>query len=133
MADLPEGVVTFLFTDVEGSTRMFEEAPESMLEALRQHDEVIEDAVAANGGVPVRPRGEGDSRFIVFADAHNAVAGAAAMQRRLAVVDWATPTPLRVRAALHTGTADLRWGDFYGSAVNRAARSAAVWANLQRL
>ncbi|MCZ6461497.1 MAG: adenylate/guanylate cyclase domain-containing protein, partial [Actinobacteria bacterium] len=122
MADLPEGVVTFLFTDVEGSTRMFEEAPESMLEALRQHDEVIEDAVAANGGVPVRPRGEGDSRFIVFADAHNAVAGAAAMQRRLAVVDWATPTPLRVRASLHTGTADLRWGDYYGSAVNRAAR-----------
>ncbi|MCH7844791.1 MAG: adenylate/guanylate cyclase domain-containing protein, partial [Acidobacteria bacterium] len=122
MGDLPEGVVTFLFTDVEGSTRMFEEAPDSMLEALRQHDEVIEDAVAANGGVPVRPRGEGDSRFIVFADAHNAVAGAAAMQRRLAAVDWATPTPLRVRASLHTGTADLRLGDYYGSVVNRAAR-----------
>ena len=122
MADLPEGVVTFLFTDVEGSTRMFEEAPESMLAALSQHDEVIEDAVAAYGGVPVRPRGEGDSRFIVFADAHNAVAGAATMQRRLAAVDWGTPAPLRVRASLHTGTADLRWGDYYGSAVNRAAR-----------
>jgi len=119
---LPEGVVTFLFTDVEGSTRLFEEAPESMLEALRQHDEEIDEAVLANGGVLVRPRGEGDSRFIVFANARNAVAGAAEMQRRLAAVVWATPKPIRVRASLHTGLADLRSGDYYGSAVNRAAR-----------
>ena len=122
MPELPEGVVTFLFTDVQGSTRLFEEAPDTMLEALRQHDEAIEEAVAAHGGIPVRPRGEGDSRFIVFANAYDAVAGAAAMQRRLATVDWATPEPLRVRAALHTGIADLRSGDYYGSAVNRAAR-----------
>ena len=126
MGDLPEGVVTFLFTDVEGSTRLFEEAPESMLEALRQHDEAIEEAVADHAGVPVRPRGEGDSRFIVFADADDAVAGAAAMQRRLASVDWATPAPLRVRASVHTGSADLRSGDYYGSAVNRAARLRAI-------
>jgi predicted ATPase/class 3 adenylate cyclase len=122
MLDLPEGVVTFLFTDVQGSTRMFERAPDAMLEALRQHDEAIEEAVAVHGGIPVRPRGEGDSRFIVFANAYDAVAGAAAMQRRLASVDWVTPEPLRVRAALHTGIADLRGGDYYGSAVNRAAR-----------
>jgi predicted ATPase/class 3 adenylate cyclase len=119
---LPEGVVTFLFTDVEGSTRLFEEAPVSMFEALRQHDEAIDEAVLANGGVLVRPRGEGDSRFIVFANARNAVAGAVEMQRRLAAVDWATPKPLLVRASLHTGVADLRSGDYYGSAVNRAAR-----------
>lgn len=124
--ELPEGVVTFLFTDVEGSTRMFEEAPNSMLEALRQHDEVIEAAVKSNGGVPVRPRGEGDSRFIVFANARNAVAGAAEMQRRIAAVDWPTPKPLIVRAALHTGIADLRGGDYYGSAVNRTARLRAI-------
>ncbi|HEX6303315.1 MAG TPA: adenylate/guanylate cyclase domain-containing protein, partial [Anaerolineales bacterium] len=122
MPNLPEGVVTFLFTDVEGSTRMFEQAPGAMLAALRQHDDVIEAAVAAHGGIPVRPRGEGDSRFIVFADARNAVAGAAEMQRRLAAIDWATPAPLLVRASLHTGSADLRSGDYYGSAVNRAAR-----------
>lgn len=122
MPELPEGVVTFLFTDVEGSTRMFEQAPEAMLEALRRHDEVIETAVAAHGGIPVRPRGEGDSRFIVFADASDAVAGAAELQLRLAGQEWATPEPLRVRASLHTGSADLRWGDYYGSAVNRAAR-----------
>jgi predicted ATPase/class 3 adenylate cyclase len=122
MADLPEGIVTFLFTDVEGSTHMFEQAPEAMLDALRQHDAVIEDAVAAHRGIPVRPRGEGDSRFIVFADATDAVAGAAEMQRRLESQEWTTPQPLRVRASLHTGSADLRWGDYYGSAVNRAAR-----------
>lgn len=119
---LPEGVVTFLFTDVEGSTHMFEEAPDLMLDALRQHDQAIEEEVIAHGGVPVRPRGEGDSRFIVFTNAQDAVAGAAAMQRRLDSIDWATPEPLRVRAALHTGRADLHRGDYYGSAVNRAAR-----------
>jgi predicted ATPase len=93
-----------------------------MLEALRQHDEAIDEAVVAHGGILVRPRGEGDSRFIVFANARDAVAGAAAMQRQLAAVEWATPVPLLVRAAIHTGTADLRSGDYYGSAVNRAAR-----------
>jgi len=123
---LPKGTVTFLFTDVEGSTRLWEQAPDSMLAAIRLHDETIEAAVEAHGGVPVRPRGEGDSRFIVFANAEEAVAGAAAMQRQLTSVDWQTPAPLRVRASLHTGTADLRLGDYYGSAVNRAARLRAI-------
>ena len=126
MADLPEGVVTFLFTDIEGSTRLWEEAPDSMMEALRRHDEAIEGAAAAHAGIPVRPRGEGDSRFIVFASALDAVAGAAEMQRRLEAIDWATPVPLRVRASVHTGPADLRLGDYYGSAVNRAARLRAI-------
>jgi predicted ATPase/class 3 adenylate cyclase len=120
--DLPEGVVTFLFTDIEGSTRMFEETPDLMLDALRLHDEAIEEVVIAHGGIPVRPRGEGDSRFIVFANARNAVAGAVAMQQRLASISWDTPSPLLVRASLHTGMADIRGGDYYGSAVNRAAR-----------
>jgi predicted ATPase/class 3 adenylate cyclase len=120
--ELPEGVVTFLFTDVESSTRLFEKEPELMLEALRQHDEAIDEAVTAHNGVLVRPRGEGDSRFIVFANAHDAVAGAMEMQRRLSTVKWATPVPLLVRASLHTGIADLHSGDYYGSAVNRAAR-----------
>jgi predicted ATPase/class 3 adenylate cyclase len=120
--ELPEGVVTFLLTDVEGSTRLFEAAPDLMLEALRLHDEAIDEVVVAHGGILVKPRGEGDSRFIVFANARDAVAGAAAMQRRLAAVDWATSVPLLVRAAIHTGTVDLRSGDYYGSTVNRAAR-----------
>jgi class 3 adenylate cyclase len=107
MAELPDGVVTFLFTDVEGSTRVWEEVPDSMMKALRQHDEAIDGAATAHDGISVKPRGEGDSRFLVFRSALDAVAAAAEIQRRLAAVDWATPQPLRVRASLHTGTAEL--------------------------
>ena len=126
MAELPDGVVTFLFTDVEGSTRMWEESPDSMMAALNHHDEAIDAAVGAHNGVSVKPRGEGDSRFIVFSQAGDGVAAAVEMQRRLAAIHWPTPGPLRTRASLHTGTADLQLGDYYGSAVNRAARLRAI-------
>jgi predicted ATPase/class 3 adenylate cyclase len=126
MQMLPDGVVTFLFTDVEGSTRLWEEAPNVMMEAIRQHDEAIEETVQAHDGVPVRPRGEGDSRFIVFSSAIDALRGSAEMQRQLAAMVWVTPKPLRVRASLHTGEADLQLGDYYGSTVNRAARLRAI-------
>ncbi len=126
MQDLPDGVVTFLFTDVEGSTRLWEESPESMMEALRLHDDAIAAAVEAHNGVVVKPRGEGDSQFVVFGSAYDAVEGSAEIQRRLEVVDWPVPRPLRVRASLHTGLADLELGDYYGSTVNRAARLRAI-------
>ncbi len=126
MAELPDGVLTFLLTDVEGSTRIWEEAADPMMQALVQHDEAIDEAAAAHNGISVKPRGEGDSRFLVFRSALDAVAAAADIQRRLGAVDWATPEPLRVRASLHTGTADLQLGDYYGSAVNRAARLRAI-------
>ena len=126
MADLPQGIVTFLFTDVEGSTKLWEEAPDSMMEALQQHDAVIDTAAVANNGVLVRPRGEGDSRFVVFPDALDAIAAGVDMQRGLEKAEWATPEPIVVRMALHTGASDLQEGDYYGSAVNRAARLRAV-------
>lgn len=126
MEELPDGVVTFLFTDVEGSTQLWENAPGSMMAALRLHDGVIGNAVRAHGGVPVKPRGEGDSQFVVFQSAIDAVQGSVEMQRRLGEVDWPTPRPLRVRAALHTGSAELELGDYYGRAVNRAARLRAI-------
>jgi predicted ATPase/class 3 adenylate cyclase len=126
MEKLPDGVVTFLFTDVEGSTRLWEEAPDAMMTALRIHDQAITEAVEAFGGVVVKPRGEGDSQFVVFRSAMDAVGGAVEMQRRLVGVDWPTPRPLRVRASLHTGAADLVLGDYYGPAVNRAARLRAI-------
>ena len=110
MVDLPEGIVTFLFTDIEGSTRLWEETPDSMMEAIRQHDDAIDKAAASHRGILVRPRGEGDSRFVVFPAASDAVAAAAEMQHRLADINWATPQPLRVRASLHTGTADMPLG-----------------------
>jgi predicted ATPase/class 3 adenylate cyclase len=126
MGGLPEGVVTFVFTDIEGSTRLWDDAPDTMLEALQQHDDAIDEVVSEHSGVSVKPRGEGDSRFIVFADASNAVAAVSDIQAQLSVVDWATPRPIRVRASVHTGAADLQLGDYYGSAVNRAARLRAI-------
>ena len=126
MPELPDGVITFLFTDVEGSTRLWEEAPDSMMEALRLHDRAIDESASACNGVSVKPRGEGDSRFVVFRSAFDAVEASAEVQRRLAAASWPTPKPLRVRASLHTGMADLQLGDYYGSAVNRAARLRAI-------
>jgi class 3 adenylate cyclase len=122
MEKLPDGVVTFLFTDVEGSTRLWGEVPDSMMTALRIHDAAITAAVEDFDGVPVKARGEGDSQFVVSRSAIDAVHGSVEIQRRLAEVDWPTPRPLRVRASLHTGAADLVLGDSYGPAVNRAAR-----------
>ncbi len=126
MGGLPEGVVTFVFTDIEGSTRLWEDAPEAMMNALAQHDNAIDEAVAAHSGVSVKPRGEGDSRFIVFAQATDAVAAVSQMQTSMSEVEWVTPRPICIRASVHTGSADLQLGDYYGAAVNRAARLRAI-------
>jgi predicted ATPase/class 3 adenylate cyclase len=107
---------------MEGSTRMWEESPDLMVRALEQHDEIIDEAVDAHDGASVKPRGEGDSRFLVFSDAGDALRAIAQIQARVASAEWATPTAIRIRAALHTGTADPQLGDYYGTAVNRAAR-----------
>lgn len=96
------------------------------MEALRLHDAAIDGAVNGQGGLSLKPRGEGDSRFIVFQSAREAVRGAAEMQRRLANVEWPTPRPLRVRASIHSGPAELDLGDYYGPTVNRAARLRAI-------
>jgi predicted ATPase/class 3 adenylate cyclase len=122
MAELPTGTVTFLLTDVEGSTRLWEQHPTAMWVAAARHDTIVEELVAHHHGVLVRPRGEGDSRFAVFARASDAVTSAASLQQSLVAEPWPTPTPLRVRMALLTGEADLREGDYYGTAVNRCAR-----------
>jgi class 3 adenylate cyclase len=123
---LPTGLVTFLFTDVEGSTRAWAHYPEAVRTALARHDALIEQLVEQHRGQVVRPRGEGDSRFAVFGRASDAVAGACAIQRAFVREAWPTPVPLRIRVALHTGEADLRAGDYYGSAVNRCARLRAI-------
>src|SRR5438552_9832702 len=119
MAALPTGTVTFLLTDVEGSTRLWEQHPEQMRQALLQHDAIVEFLTEQHQGTVVRPRGEGDSRFCVFARAIDAVAAAAAIQRALHAEPWPTLAPLRARVALHTGEADVRDGDYYGPTINR--------------
>jgi predicted ATPase/class 3 adenylate cyclase len=122
MAELPSGTVTFLLTDVEGSTALWEQAPEAMRTALARHDALFDVAVSEHGGLHIRPRGEGDSRFAVFASALEAVTAAVAIQRAFAAEPWTTPRPISVRIGVHTGEAQLRDGDYYGAAVNRCAR-----------
>ncbi len=122
MRNLPTGTVTFLFTDVSGSTLLWERAPEAMRAALARHDQIADEIVQRHDGEVVRERGEGDSLFAVFARATDGVAAAVELQRAYLQEQWAGQVPLRVRMALHTGEAELRAGDYYGSAVNRCAR-----------
>ena len=133
MIALPTGTVTFLLTDVEGSTALWEEAPEAMRAALARHDALFERAVGAYGGMHIRPRGEGDSRFAVFSSAPGAVAAALAIQRAFAEESWPTPRPVTVRIGVHTGPAELLDGDYYGSTVNRCARIRAIGRGGQTL
>ncbi|HZO90044.1 MAG TPA: tetratricopeptide repeat protein [Chthonomonadaceae bacterium] len=123
---LPSGTVTFLFTDIEGSTKLWEECPEAMRQALARHDALAASIIEQHEGLLVKSRGEGDSLFCVFARATDAVAAACALQQAFVSEPWPAEAPLRVRMALHTGEADLREGDYYGSAVNRCARLRAI-------
>ena len=120
MADPPSGTVTFLFTDIEGSTRLWEDFPEAMPEALAQHDAVLRDAVESAGGHVVKTTGDGF--FAVFGRAEAALMAALAAQRALAAAAWGKTGPLLVRVGVHTGDAEFREGDYHGPAVNRAAR-----------
>src|ERR1700760_94723 len=97
--------LTFLFTDIEGSTSLWDNVPEAMTIALQRHKEIIEACVATGHGTSVRARGEGDSTFSVFPNAAQAVIAAAGIQRALWEEVWSEDTPIRVRAALHTGAA----------------------------
>jgi predicted ATPase/class 3 adenylate cyclase len=124
--ELPTGTLTFLLTDVEGSTRLWEQYPRAMRTSLAQHDAITEQHVLQQRGYLVRPRGEGDSRFAVFARASDAVGAACAIQLSLAEEPSALPERLRVRMALHTGETELVAGDYYGTAVNRCARLRAL-------
>ena len=124
MLELPAGTVTYLFTDIEGSTRLWEDHPADATRMLARHDELIESEVARHAGIVVRPRGEGDSRFCVFARATDAVAATLAILLAFVKEPWSVP--LNVRMAVHTGEAEVRDGDYYGSAVNRCARIRAV-------
>jgi predicted ATPase/class 3 adenylate cyclase len=116
--------VTFLFTDLEGSTRLWEEHPREMRSALARHDEVLRGAVAAAGGLVVKATGDG--LHAVFGSAEVAVAAGAAAQRALVAERWEETGPLRVRMGVHTGEAELRDGDYFGPALNRAARLMAL-------
>jgi predicted ATPase/class 3 adenylate cyclase len=124
MAELPTGTVTFLFSDLESSTRLWEEHAEAMKEALASHDRILRDAVAAHRGHVVKSTGDG--LHAVFQIAHAAAEAAVEAQRALAERRWGVTGPLRVRMGLHTGEAEARAGDYYGPVLNRAARLTAA-------
>jgi predicted ATPase/class 3 adenylate cyclase len=122
-AELPAGTVTFLLTDIEGSTRLWETEPEAMTVALQRHDRLLAEVIAEHGGVVVTSRGEGDSFFAVFPSAVAAVEAAGVCQLRLGREAWPTGSALRVRMGLHTGEAHVRGADQLDHApINRCAR-----------
>ena len=114
--------LTFVLTDVESSTALWERYPEQMSVALAHHEQIIGDAVAHHDGKLVRDRGEGDSMFAVFGSPIKAAAAAAEFSRALGEASWTEEAPLRVRVAVYTGEAEARDGDYYGTTINRAAR-----------
>ena len=120
--DLPSGLITYLFTDVEGSTPLWQQHPQEMNSVMARHDSLLTSAVEANGGTVVRPRGEGDSIFAVFLGATDAVVAACAAQQILLRERWSEGIAIKVRMALHTDESELRDHDYYGATVNRCAR-----------
>jgi predicted ATPase/class 3 adenylate cyclase len=122
-AELPAGTVTFLLTDIEGSTRLWEAVPEAMEVALERHNRLLTDVIGGHGGVVVTSRGEGDSFFAVFPSAVSAVEAAGACQLRLGREAWPEGAVLRVRMGLHTGEARASGRDRVDHApINRSAR-----------
>ena len=121
---LPSGTVTLLFTDIEGSTRHWEERPDEMSAALRRHDKLLRTAIFAHGGHIFKT--VGDQFCAAFSRALDGVAAAADAQHALAAEDWTAVGGLAVRMALHSGITDEREDDYFGPAVNRVARLLAV-------
>jgi predicted ATPase/class 3 adenylate cyclase len=123
-AELPTGTVTFLFTDLEGSTRLWEEQPDAMRAAMARHDEILRQAVEEHEGLVVKSTGDGI--HAAFATARPAVEAAIEGQLAFAGERWARTGPLRVRMGLHTGPAEARDADYFGPTLNRAARLTAT-------
>ncbi len=120
MLQSPTGTVTFLFTDIEGSTKIWESSPVAMRSALACHDKIARDAIEANGGYVFKTIG--DAFCAAFSTAAEAVQAAADTQLVLFFEPWEVDPPVRVRMAVHTGVAEARDSDYYGQPVNRVAR-----------
>ncbi|MFN2462752.1 MAG: AAA family ATPase [Candidatus Dormibacteria bacterium] len=120
---LPTGIVTLLLTDVQGSSRLWEEQRQNMPGAMTRHHEILFDVIDAHRGKRPRDQGEGDSVLAAFARATDAVGCALELQRQLGAEPWPDGISIRVRMAVHTGEVELRGEDnYFGPAINRAAR-----------
>ncbi|HEX9036839.1 MAG TPA: adenylate/guanylate cyclase domain-containing protein [Ktedonobacterales bacterium] len=124
MAALPTGTITFLFTDIEGSTRLLQRLGPDYAQALREHQALLRAAFTAHGGAEVDT--QGDAFFVAFPTAPQAVAAAAQATRALAEHRWPEGATLRVRIGLHTGAPQLVGDHYVGLDVHRAARIAAA-------
>ena len=124
MAELPSGAVTFLFTDIEGSTRLVKQLRDRYREVLADHQRLLRDAFAAHHGYEVDT--QGDSFFVAFSSARDALLAAVEGQLALAAYDWPDGAAVRVRMGLHTGQAVAADGRYTGLAVHRAARIGAA-------
>jgi predicted ATPase/class 3 adenylate cyclase len=122
MTDLPTGTVTFLFTDIEGSTGLLQTLGDRYAAAHDEHAAIVRRAVAEAGGVEVSTHG--DAFFVAFASPAGAVRAAVAAQRGLAAHDWSPGPPVRVRIGVHTGEGTRGGDDYVGIDVHRAARIA---------
>ncbi len=122
MSGLPTGIVTFLFTDIEGSTRLADRLGGAWSGVLERHHDILREVVAAHAGVVVSTAGDGV--FAVFGDPDRAVPAAVAAQRALAAAPWPEGSPVRVRMGVHTAAADLAGTNYAGLEVHRAARIA---------
>jgi len=120
----PSGTVTFLFSDIEGSTQRWARDRAAMQDAVRLHDRLMREAIANNGGHVFKTIG--DAFCAAFGTPESAAAAALDAQRALAEADFAVADGLRVRMALNTGTADERDGDYFGPTLNRVARLLAL-------
>ena len=117
----PTGTITFLFTDIEGSTRLWQAQPRTMEVALRRHDAILRRVIGEHGGHVFKT--VGDAFYAAFRIAPDAIAAALEAQRALGAEQWPDEIgAIRVRMALHTGSADERDGDYFGPALNQVAR-----------
>jgi predicted ATPase/class 3 adenylate cyclase len=124
MTALPTGTLTFLFTDIEGSTRLVQRLGSDYRRALADHNSLMREAFVADGGIEVRA--EGDSFFVVFSTASRGLQAAARAQGLITHHEWPSATDLRVRMGMHTGEGTLGGDNYYGLDVHRAARISAV-------
>jgi class 3 adenylate cyclase len=122
--DLPEGTVTLLFTDLEGSTRLLEAHPEAYRDAVRRHHALLREAVEGHGGVVFET--VGDAVYAAFAAPADAVAAALAGQRALQAADWGEAGALRARTGLHTGELEAQGAHYFGEPLYRCARLTAA-------
>ena len=120
MTNIPTGTVTFLFTDVEASTRRWEGHPNEMKGAMANHDAIVRTAIEARDGHVFTTAG--DAFCAAFSSPSAAVDAAIEAQLKLEAEAWGVVTPFRVRMAMHTGNADERDGDYFGPPLNRCAR-----------